>query len=306
MSIKIIPYSNEMYIHPVSEVFAKLIKSTKNNENTFSRFLGICCLDKEGRKMVLYKDLNDEYIYFMNVKLDEAFIHFLRGFLNPENIDLKVSYELIRIANMIELDKISMFELFRIIGWPSGKRGIYSFDAIGDFPGKLKELFFNKKISLKEACLIHKTFNTDTDAVLSLIPKVKTYSERNQIIRYICEYAQKTKVELKELIKEITVKRNKDILQTAFELRYPLYSEVKLRFDDFIGKLGLPGNVKVIHDANFEKDEYELTVKFRDLTDLKNKVSQIESVAEKYLKDRNNQDLFDLKILFNNKKDEQY
>ena len=298
MQYNIIPIKKEYKVHKISNKLCDLLNKTKDFQNTFFLFTSFCCVNYKNEKIIFFHNPKSDYCYYLDAKLDVAYIFFIKNFINEKSIDIKIAFSLLLIAEEIQLPEKKLFELFNILHWPSSKKGIDYLNAMKEFSDKLKGKIFKKKISLKEAYFFHRVFQKDYNRLLSLLPENFTFSQANEVIRNICEYSRKEKKGIDHIVKLLNNLDANSIMSLSYDLRYPLYSKYINIFESYIEKLNLPKGTRIVFDKTFEKEEYNIEIKYTNISTLLNKINSIKKSLDHYLSKDDNIDFFDHIKLF--------
>ncbi|OHD13027.1 MAG: hypothetical protein A2086_07470 [Spirochaetes bacterium GWD1_27_9] len=291
MNINIIKEENELKIHPIEPFIKGLIDKRKH---LFLSFVNISCFDSD-QKVYIYYDPDNQFSFFIQSDIKEAFIYFVKIFFNEKIVDISFSYKILLIAESLKFSEKDFFDLFYLLHWQTGKKGIDFFYRMKNFSANLKEKVLDKKLSINEAYFFDANF-INYDNFLELLPKNLSFSETNQIISNITEYSKKENKNIEEIIRLLDFTNPKTLVLSAFSLKYSIYSKIKLKFNNFIQKFNLPSNCKIIYDENFETQNYKLEIGFKDKKNLYEKISVIKKSLESNVE---SEDLFIHKNLFN-------
>lgn len=246
-------------------------------------------------KFYLLIDNRAEFSVYYDAPLCYSLKCFITDFLDIKQNDLRTSYKLIDISVKLGLEKSEIEDIFKIIRWKLGDTGWEYYRKIGSFSPKLKDLVFENKISLNYALLFVKRFENDAyDDFLNIIPDKITFSERNLVLERIVEISHKNNVSLAKITQ--TVRNSKDnIVDTIYQLRNPLFSNINLKFADFLKKLKLSN--KVVYDKYFENENYKLEIHFNSIDNLMNSLEKRKHDLENYV-NKGSKDYFVTSNLF--------
>jgi hypothetical protein len=287
-------------VHPFADKLSGIFKANIRLTNYYSLLANVCCYVNQEIN-IFYINPDSEFCHLLKSEIEDAYAFFIRHFIDEKYIDLKTSHELLKLALFTNFADVKMFELFNILHWPSSKKGLDYLKGMEEFSDKLKNLVLNKKISIKEAYLLNKTFTGNYDDFLELLPERLTYTESGEAARYISEYGKREKKSIGQIVASLKGVPENEILDFIYRLRYPLFSEFHGRFINFIKELNLPKDVKVDFDKTFENDNYVLNVKFKDARALIKKMDEIVNKLDSYVHDEK-QDFFIHENLFKNDK----
>lgn len=297
MKLQIIKIENSFNIHPINKKIQELISRSPDLANKFLLLNGICCKDKGNEKLIIYKNNESEYGYYIDKTLNESFVFIIKNFISVSNLNVGIVFDILLLAQDIGLDQLQMYELFNILHWPSSKKGMDYLISMRSFSPELKELVINEKISLKEAYLFHEHFKKDYDAVFNILPSKLSFSVKNELIKHITEYSKKENKTLDEIIRELKRSDTKDIKKKVFELRYPYFSKYNMLFQKYLDEIKLPGGVKIDYDKTFEKQDYDLNIRYKDIHALNKKLKKLSESINDFI-DKNDIDPFDHNQLF--------
>ncbi|MBN2546793.1 MAG: hypothetical protein JXB50_13420 [Spirochaetes bacterium] len=296
MSFIIIKNDN-FKVHNICHDISRLIKDINLPLGSLIRQYRFCCRE-DNKTIAFYSNKNNEFSFFIDSDIKNAFINFIKFVVNENKLNLKNSYKILLIAEKINFIDEEFYELFKIINWQSYKKGLYYFRLMKTFMPDLTNILFNNKISLKDACYFHQAFiNQNYDLILKKINKEFTFSEINEITRNIADFAKKEKKKADEIYKIIEM--SDDLLKLTFQLKYPHYAKCINDFNNFLIELNLPKGSEIISDNKFEKEEYFLKIKFTSLENLLKKINLIKNNFEK-LFNSGKKDKFLHKNLFEN------
>lgn len=295
MKTNIIPLPENIQYLKSSQAINQLLQENKTLHSFYAISTGIICLSGD-RQVVLYRNNQAQYYFFLDLQPDDAFIYFIEHFITKKNITIKIAYQLLEIASSLNFSEKKFFELFPHINWQLSRKGLDYYREFQNFSTILKNKLFTKKISLKEAYFFHNYFQSDYDKFLTSFPDNLSFSRTNEIIRNIVEYAKKSKKTIGEIYTEINQPPQISLYDHAFTLRYPLYSKYNSQLSDYITSLKLPGGVKIEYDKTFENSNYTMNITFKNLPMLLKKLDTV-------IKTLNNvhtsqTDLFDQNTLF--------
>lgn len=298
MQHEIIPFDKKYKIHSIEKSFSKII-NLYPEENKIFDLLNLCCLNDNNEIVIIYHNANSKFCLYYAQKLSNVFISIIRIFFNKKNIDIQLAYHLLKIAENMDDDYKLFYKILNYINWPSGEKGFNYFKSIEKFSEVLKGLVFKKSVSLNDAFFFNEYFLKDYDDFLNLLSEKLTFSERNNILRNLTEFAKKEQKSLYEIIKLFKKPDNiKKIVDFSYDLRNPCISKYKKYFINKINKLNLPKGVDVYFDDSFEREDYSIKIKFNKYSSLLNKVKQLKNSLEKYSKEDKFIDFFDHTNLF--------
>ena len=156
MLVTIIPIKKDYKVHGISNKFLNLFKTTDKLRNIFPVLASLCCLDKKNEKIIFYRNSKSDYCYYIDAQLGDAYLFFIKNFINEKSIDVKIAFQFLIIAEEIPLTEKNMFMLFLHLHWPSSKKGVDYLNAMKEFSHELREKVFQKKVSLKNAYFFHR------------------------------------------------------------------------------------------------------------------------------------------------------
>ena len=166
----------------------------------------------------------------------------------------------------------------------------------------LAEKVINKKVSIVEAILFDDYFKEDYFEFINKLPDDLTFSEFGQLLRNLTEFAKNRGYKLEDLYRLVDFSTKQNLLTSVFNLKFDSYVKIKDKFETFLDKLNFKNGVEVIYDKSFEKEDYYLQIKFRDLKSLHQKLSNTKDKIENII-NSNEKDLFNQDLLF---EDENY
>lgn len=274
MDCRIIRYDDKMTIHRSSTEIERLFNDSEL-KNIFSLSGGFCCDSKEGQT-VLYRESKSDYLFYASLPLKEGFIYMVEHFIASSKAEMSVKYGLLLIAEEFGFEGRDYFPLFNLLKWQSSRKGLDYLEALKAFSAPLRELVLEKRASLNEAYLFHNTFKESYDLLLKSMEVKLSFSETNKLLRSLAEYGGKSGISAAQLAAQLGQMSKEELFQAVLRLRYPLYSEVKRRFDSFLSSFKLPSGTRVIYDENFERENYRLEINFSDLKSLKSRLLKIE------------------------------
>lgn len=300
MQLKIIPFDNNYKTHKVERSLSDIFKIHPGLNPVF-RLLKFCCLDNN-EIVIIYNNPSSRYCLYYDHEIPEAIIYIIKNILNKKDIDLRMEYQLLLIAEVLDPGNDLVFKILEYIDWPSGKKGHDYFISFKGFSKLLKELIFKKSLSLSDAFFFHEYFIKDYDAFLKIIPDKLTFSERNNIIRNITEFAIKNKKSINDIIKTMkNLKNSKNracILDYSNNLRYPERLKYRKYFISEVAKLELPKGANIHFDDTFEREDYSIQIKFNDFSSLLNKINLVKKSLENRYSENDFVDFFDHDRLF--------
>lgn len=273
----------------------ELFKYSENLKTVLNRFvfekLNIICLDDSGNKIVLVNNKEKYSIFFID-KTVNVFLHLINN--QSKTSDISKSYKVITAFDLLKPNLNDYFDLFKIIGWQTGQKGIDYYKFLKKSPEKLRDLILNKKLFINDGFLFNNHFKENYDFILEKIAMFEfSFSENNQIISAFTEYSIKTGKSLEEISNIINWNDKQIVLKKINDLKFPYYSKVKNKFDEYIKPVNEITGVEIVNDKYFEKADYQMIIKFNNLDNLNIKLD----VISKRLKDFD-KDLFYQKNLF--------
>ncbi|HPO49494.1 MAG TPA: hypothetical protein PLO89_04130 [Spirochaetota bacterium] len=270
----------------------------------FNNFNLIFFSDVNQKEFLLYDEKNDFSILFEG-DLKEVFLFIVKNYFGNKKNDIKFSYEILSLSEEIipEKDEKFLFKIFSLIGWQGYKKGLDYYETLKKMESTLKTKILDKKISIVEGVLFHNYFQKDYSFFIDKLPKDASFSENNQIIRYLTEVCKKKDLKLSDVDKKIDFSSEKNIINSLFNLKYPNYSGIKKRFEKFILDFDFPSGVKIDYDHTFEKEEYSLEISFNSIESLSKKIAKIKKNLDKSIL-LNENDFFIQENLFKENKNE--
>jgi hypothetical protein len=296
MNIEVIPVDDDLKKNIVEEEIRDSF-SYFFEQDIFFRNVGIACYHKQKKTLVFFNPKSD-FVFFFDIELNDFLIFFVK-YLNKKEIDIALSYDILRIAQKLAFTETEYFEIFRFINWQTSKKGLEFFLAMNNFSEILKNMVLMKRVSINDAYLFHKYFQSDYDGFLKNIPENLSYSNCGKILRYSFEYSKSKSKPIKYL--EEKLNGSNDIVGEIFKIRFPEYSFIMQSFSDFIKSLKLPNKTKITFDQSFENQDYKLEIEFTDFKSLYEKIKIIDKNLDiiksgKYFSDKFNHDfLFEKK-----------
>jgi hypothetical protein len=272
----------KVQLHPVAPDFSLFIDE-HNLVNDFLIPFSVSCL-KNNEKIILYFNKKSEYTYLINLEIEDAFLFFIKTFFIKEKIDVFTAFEIISFYEKVSDEETKFYSIFSLLNFPSSKKGMDYFRAFKEFSLKLKTLLKNKKINLSEAFLFHEKFKNGYDEILVLLPENSSCSETSFILRNLSEYAakeNKTADDVAKLLMKEEFKSGKELLEITKRLRFPLYTNCLLKFKSFLKEFDFPKGSEIEFDETFEKNDYTLKVKFKNMKELEKKLDKIKNELER-------------------------
>jgi hypothetical protein len=294
MDTKIILTEEKIVKNNIQKMISELYKSNNISKRPY---FNICFTNNNNEKEYIY--FQDDYVFtlFINLNIEESFKYFIKEFIPEKSLDIKLSFELLQIADKLELSEKCFFEIFSLMKWQTFKKGLDYFNALKTFSNSLRNRVLTKKLSINEAYLFHNQFKNDYDDFIDKLPLHFSFSQNNQIFQYIVEISKKNNKKLNEIIVLCDFKDEITLFESLFRLKYPEYSKILNKFNNFIGSFGFPKNTNIDFDKTFEKTDYKFEIKFSNVIQLKDKLKKtIESIEKNQDKD-NFIDYFDQKEL---------
>ena len=288
---KIIESNNSITLLPVIKEFSDFLLN-KRNYNSLTNFL---CYDENNYLFFDEKNTHTAVITaIIDLDIENGFIFFVDNFIKVDKGDIELIFNIINVAEKLNFSLDSIYKIFSITNFQTGKRGFDYYKGIKEFSEKLKNEVFNKKIQLNEAYIFHNSFKNDNyDQFLNLLPLNLTFSEKTTILRYTFEISKMKEISLSDIIKNIDFSSKEKLIESIKLLRFPNYEETKRIFADFLKKLALDKNIEYVD--TFESEDYKFFIKFSNKKEL---LEKIEKTYRLLKKDIDKDDLFIHKNLF--------
>ncbi len=281
---KIIESNDKIVLSSEIEEFSKFLL----NSREYKTVTNFSC--SSGDKLFyLFFDNMNSYTTLIELDLEDGFIFFINNFIKIEKSDIHLIFNIINTADKLNFSLNSIYRLFSITNFQTGKRGFDYYNEIKNFSEKLKNEVFNKRVQLNEAYIFHNTFKDNNyDNFLELLPQNLTFSEKSTILRYAFETFKMNQTPLDDIIKSINFLSKEHIINSIRALRFPNYEEAKNSFSYFLKRLSLDKNIE--YSDTFESEDYKFFIKFNSKREL---FEKIEKVYESLKKDKNSsEDLF--------------
>ncbi len=299
MKFHIINLKNYPEIHRINIKISNLIENNiKNNNEIINKILfsfNYGCFENDKEILFYLNNKNHDSIIFES-QLNQAFSYFIKNCFNISKLNYRIGYELLLIYQEIIVstknNSEDIYDLFYLMDFPCTNKGLILFNEIINFSEKLKDMFFNRKVSIKEAYLFHKTFLNNYDKFLLILPENLSFTQVNMILRNISEYSKKENITIIQIIKLFKSIKKENMLDASKKLKYPKYSVYKSIMIDYINRLKLPNGVKVNFDETFEKEDYILELKFNNINSLLKKINHIKKNIDDLSQNKNTKDLF--------------
>lgn|GEM_PF-3775532 len=275
MKCKIIN-SNDYKNHNICSEINKIIIKFNIDINYFLNLVNIACFDDAGSIIYIYYNKKNIFTLLIESKIEEAYLFVVKHIIGTNLNNLSLIFNLLKTGIEIPLDENNLFTLFNLYNWPIGEKGKEQIYKISLFSDILKERVFSKKISIKEAIYFHDYFKNNYDKFLKLIPDNLSFSQNNQLLRYVAEYSKINGKGIDLIIKIIKNNKVKDLLSYFYGLRYPKYNDYKEKIENYINKLLFSKEAKINYQKNFESEKYDMVINFRNINELKNKLEKID------------------------------
>lgn len=294
--LTVINNPTDLKISSFNETLSIFISKEEKILSNFNIIYAPAIIEKE----YLYFNINNSFSIVLDTDLHNAFIFILEQFYIDRKPDINKSYEILLLTEKLNVENSEQFyfTVFNIIGWNSNRKGLDYFKALKNMAEELRNMILNKKVSIVEGVLFHNYFKNDYCDFIRNLPGNMTFSENNQILRFVTEICKRNNLTIKDIYPEINFKDKTVIIESLFRLRYPNYSAIKRKFEDFIKETNIPASIS--YDDTFEKEEYTLTITFNTLKNLSQKTNKIKNCIDNLITS-NIKDYFDQKVLFNEK-----
>ena len=297
LDCKITLNPTDVPIHKVSEGLKNFFD---NNDHFISNF-NVVSENLDTKIYLFFNDKNNFSMVFEKC-LDEVFISLVKIVCENKKIDIGVAFNILELADVVSQNEEFFYKIFPLIGWQSYKKGYHYFTKLKNMETILAEKVINKKVSIVEAILFDDYFKEDYFEFINKLPDDLTFSEFGQLLRNLTEFAKNRGYKLEDLYRLVDFSTKQNLLTSVFNLKFDSYVKIKDKFETFLDKLNFKNGVEVIYEKSFEKEDYYLQIKFRDLKSLHQKLSNTKDKIENII-NSNEKDLFNQDLLF---EDENY
>lgn len=227
----------------------------------------------------------------------DEFIHYLAEELTYlRRNDIRQAYGIISIAKLIGVSADCMRSLFAMFNWGGIEKGQKYLNCIDSCRQSLRSMLFSGKASLQAVQQFCDYFaETDYDAAVRHLQSL-TFSETNRSLQFIVEIAKQRgdAAEALNMIEQhLADVPDSRIMDTLYHIRYPHRSSMERRFDEFVSRLKLRNRVCAPYLS--ERQQYTLSLSFRDCADL---AKQLEAIRQKAVSISPDEDIFILDNLF--------
>jgi len=181
------------------------------------------------------------------------------------------NYEKLLFLNKI-INKVKINEIHKNInlGIKISEKLISNLERI--IGSSCKSALIKNRISIEACNRIIEFENKNIDLIIKLFNKIKfSFSNQLKTIDFMEEISFKEKISFEKIINKSGIEKilesdnpEKDFMQELFNYRFPLYSNKKKEWDNFIKSLKLPNNFTINHFPFFEKKSIDLNINFKD------------------------------------------